>query len=157
MEESSLSKNEDARIAALRDLEILDTPPEERFDRITKIAQILFDVPIALVSLVDVNRQWFKSCVGLSARETPRSMSFCSHAILEEDVMTIEDAKNDERFVDNPLVTGDPFIRFYAGKPIKGPTNQPIGTLCIIDKTPRKLSLGDKALLIDLANWVESE
>ena len=157
MGKSSLPEFEDERIAALKELEILDTPPDEKFDRITKIAQILFDVPIALVSLVDVNRQWFKSCVGLSVRETPRSMSFCSHAILEEDVMAIEDAKNDKRFADNPLVTGEPYIRFYAGKPIRGPTNQLLGTLCIIDKVPRKLSRGDRALLIDLANWVESE
>ena len=157
MGKSNLPEFEDERIAALKELEILDTPPDEKFDRITKIAQILFDVPIALVSLVDVNRQWFKSCVGLSVRETPRSMSFCSHAILEEDVMAIEDAKNDKRFADNPLVTGDPFIRFYAGKPIRGPTNQLLGTLCIIDKVPRKLSRGDRAILIDLANWVESE
>ena len=157
MGKSSLPEFEDERIAALKEFEILDTPPDEKFDRITKIAQILFDVPIALVSLVDVNRQWFKSCVGLSVRETPRSMSFCSHAILEEDVMAIEDAKNDKRFADNPLVTGEPYIRFYAGKPIRGPTNQLLGTLCIIDKVPRKLSRGDRALLIDLANWVESE
>ena len=157
MGKTSLPEFEDERIAALKELEILDTPPDEKFDRITKIAQILFDVPIALVSLVDVNRQWFKSCVGLSVRETPRSMSFCSHAILEEDVMAIEDAKNDKRFADNPLVTGEPYIRFYAGKPIRGPTNQLLGTLCIIDKVPRKLSRGDRALLIDLANWVESE
>ena len=157
MGSSNLPEFEDQRIKALHDLQILDTPPEERFDRITKIAQILFDVPIALVSLVDTNRQWFKSCVGLSARETPRSMSFCSHAILEEDVMAIEDAKNDVRFADNPLVTGEPYIRFYAGKPIRGPTNQLLGTLCIIDKIPRKLTKGDRGLLIDLANWVENE
>ncbi len=157
MGSANLPEFEEQRIKALHDLEILDTPPEERFDRITKIAQILFDVPIALVSLVDTNRQWFKSCIGLTARETPRSMSFCSHAILEEDVMTIEDAKNDVRFADNPLVTGEPYIRFYAGKPIRGPTNQLLGTLCIIDKVPRKLSKGDRALLIDLAKWVENE
>lgn len=109
------------RIQSLHDLNILDTPPEERFDRITKIAQIMFDVPIALVSLVDSNRQWFKSCAGLSVTETPRSVSFCSHAILNEDVMTVSDATQDERFANNPLVTGSPNIRFYAGKPIQHP------------------------------------
>ena len=151
------SLEEKNRIQALHELEILDTPPEERFDRITKIAQIMFDVPIALVSLVDSNRQWFKSCAGLSARETPRSMSFCSHAILNEDIMTIEDATKDNRFSDNPLVTGDPFIRFYAGKPIRGQDNKMLGTLCIIDKKPRVFSKADKSVLTDLANWVENE
>ncbi|AJW71491.1 GAF domain-containing sensor histidine kinase [Nitrosopumilus adriaticus] len=151
------SLEEKNRIQALHELEILDTPPEERFDRITKIAQIMFDVPIALVSLVDSNRQWFKSCAGLSARETPRSMSFCSHAILNEDIMTIEDATTDNRFSDNPLVTGDPFIRFYAGKPIRGQDNRMLGTLCIIDKKPRVFSKADKSVLTDLANWVENE
>lgn len=148
---------EDARIKALHDLKILDTPPEERFDRITKIAQIIFDVPIALVSLVDTNRQWFKSCAGLSARETPRSMSFCAHAILDKDVLAIEDATQDKRFADNPLVTGEPFIRFYAGKPIAGPDSQVLGTLCIIDRKPRKMSRADRMVLSDLANWVENE
>ena len=155
--ESALASNEDSRIQALHDLKILDTPPEERFDRITKIAQIMFDIPIALVSLVDTDRQWFKSCAGLSAKQTPRSMSFCSHAILEEDVLTVNDAAQDERFLDNPLVTGEPKIRFYAGKPIRDPDGNKLGTLCIIDTKPRDFSRADKSVLIDLANWVESE
>lgn len=145
------------RIQSSHDLNILDTPPEERFDRITKIAQIMFDVPIALVSLVDSDRQWFKSCAGLSVTETPRSMSFCSHAILNEDVMTVSDATQDERFANNPLVTGNPNIRFYAGKPIRHPDGKMLGTLCIIDTKPRVFSRADKSVLIDLANWVESE
>lgn len=155
--ESALSPDESDRIKALHELNILDTPPEERFDRITKVAQIMFDVPIALVSLVDTNRQWFKSCAGLSDTETPRSMSFCSHAILNEDVMSIDDATKDERFSDNPLVTGEPNIRFYAGKPIQDPNGKKLGTLCIIDTKPRNFSRADKSVLIDLANWVESE
>jgi signal transduction histidine kinase len=150
-------KNEQERIQALHALQILDTPPEDKFDRITRIAQILFDVPIALVSLVDTNRQWFKSCAGLSATETPRSMSFCAHAILNQDVLVIEDATKDERFFDNPLVTGEPFIKFYAGKPIRNMDNQMLGTLCIIDKNPRQLSRSDKTVLTDLAKWVEKE
>jgi len=155
--QSALRKDENERIMALHELKVLDTPAEERFDRITKVAQIMFDVPIALVSLVDTNRQWFKSCAGLAAKETPRSMSFCSHAILDEDVMTISDATKDERFFDNPLVTGEPNIRFYAGKPIKDPDGKMLGTLCIIDTKPREFSRADKSVLIDLANWVESE
>ncbi|MBS3922951.1 MAG: GAF domain-containing sensor histidine kinase [Nitrosarchaeum sp.] len=149
--------DESSRIQTLHSLNVLDTPPEERFDRITKIAQIMFDVPIALVSLVDSDRQWFKSCAGLSVTETPRSMSFCSHAILNEDVMTVSDATQDERFANNPLVTGNPNIRFYAGKPIRHPDGEMLGTLCIIDTKPRVFSRADKSVLIDLANWVESE
>lgn len=155
--ENQLPVNEKERIKSLHSLGILDTPPDEKFDRITRIAQIILDVPIALVSLVDVNRQWFKSCAGLSAKETPRSVSFCSHAILEKDIFVIEDATKDERFSDNPLVTGEPHIRFYAGKPIRGPDNLMLGTLCVIDKQPRKLSKADRSVLSDLAKWVESE
>ena len=156
MSNMSVESTEQARIDALHSLSILDTPPEEKFDRITKIAQIIFDVPIALVSLVDTNRQWFKSCVGLSVSETPRSVSFCSHAIMNEDIFVIEDATQDERFANNPLVTGDPFIRFYAGKPIHL-GDKKLGTLCIIDKQPRKLSKADKSVLSDLAKWLENE
>lgn len=155
--DAPLRPDEEIRIKTLRELKILDTPPEERFDRITKVAQIMFDVPIALVSLVDTNRQWFKSCVGLNVKETPRSMSFCSHAIFEEELMTINDATKDKRFSDNPLVTGEPYIRFYAGKPIRSANNQFLGTLCIIDKKPRELSKADKSVLSDLATWVENE
>lgn len=151
------SLNEKERIKSLHALKILDTPPDEKFDRITRTAQIILDVPIALISLVDVNRQWFKSCTGLSERETPRSVSFCSHAILKEDVFVIEDATKDSRFSNNSLVTGKPFIRFYAGKPIRGPDNMILGTLCVIDKIPRKLSRADRSVLSDLAKWVESE
>lgn len=155
--EAPLLQNEEERIRSLHSLNILDTPPEEKFDRITKIAQIIFDVSIALVSLVDVNRQWFKSCAGLSSRETPRSMSFCAHAILKDEILVVEDATKDERFSDNPLVTGEPYIRFYAGKPLLGSDNNMLGTLCIIDRQPRKLSRGDKSILTDLGKWVENE
>jgi len=154
---SGLPKNEQERIDALHSLQVLDTPTEEKFDRITNLAQILFDVPIALISLVDSNRQWFKSCAGLNARETPRGVSFCSHAILDDSTMVISDALEDPRFADNPLVTGPPHIRFYAGKPIKGPDNHKIGTFCIIDSKPRSLSKADRKMLNDLAAWAESE
>lgn len=149
--------NEKERVASLHALGVLDTPQEERFDRITRMAQILFDVPIALVSLVDSDRQWFKSCAGINARETPRSVSFCSHAILDDQIMLVEDARQDPRFANNSLVTGPPYIKFYAGRPLKGPNNQKMGTLCIIDRKLRTLSKADRKMLNDLAAWTESE
>src|SRR3954451_9116423 len=112
MPAAPLHPQERARLDALHELGILDTPPEDRFDRITRVASALFDVPIALVSLVDANRQWFKSCVGIEMRETPRALSFCAHAILGSGILVIPDATADPRTEDNPLVTGDPFVRF---------------------------------------------
>ena len=149
--------DEAARLAELRSLGLLDTDAEERFDRVTRLAQRLFDVPIALVSLVDHDRQWFKSRQGLDATETPRDVSFCGHAILGDDVMNIPDATDDPRFSDNPLVRADPHIRFYAGCPIVGPSGGKIGTLCIIDRNPRRLEERDFASLRDLAGMVEQE
>lgn len=149
--------DEAARLSDLKALEILDTPPEERFDRITRIAQRALDVPIALVSLIDDDRQWFKSRAGLDAEETPREQAFCAHTILQEEVMQVPDASNDERFEDNPLVTGDPNIRFYAGAPIESPSGHKLGTLCIIDRQPRELDPEDLSTLEDLAGMVEEE
>ncbi|EKP0299055.1 sensor domain-containing diguanylate cyclase [Aeromonas veronii] len=149
--------NERLRLDALRRLAILDSPAEERFDRITRMARNMFEVPIALVSLVDENRQWFKSCCGLSALETPRDISFCGHAILGEELFVVEDAAQDPRFFDNPLVTGEPHIRFYAGHPLEVGDGLKLGTLCIIDSKPRVFSPRDQALLADLASMVESE
>lgn len=149
--------DEQARLSELRSLGLLDTEPDERFERVTRLAQRLFDVPIALVSLVDHDRQWFKSRQGLEASETPREASFCAHAILHDDVMHVADAAADDRFVDNPLVTGDPGIRFYAGCPITGPRGAKLGTLCIIGREPRALSEADVASLRDLAEVVERE
>ena len=131
---------EATRLEALRQYQILDTPSESEYDDITALAAYICDVPIALISLIDVDRQWFKSRVGLDATETPRNISFCTHAIQAQETMIIEDALQDERFANNPLVTCAPDIRFYAGVPLITPTDQPLGTLCVIDRQPRKLS-----------------
>ena len=149
--------NENVRVASLHDLNILDTAAEERFDRLTRLARKMFSVPIAVVSLVDTDRQWFKSCTGLEATETGRDVSFCGHAILEDEILLVPDALEDERFHDNPLVTGVPNIRFYAGCPLKVANGAKIGTLCIIDREPREFGDEDKALLRDLARMAELE
>lgn len=153
----ALPPDEDERLRHLTELAILDTPPEEPFDRVVRLAKKMFDVPIALVSLVDANRQWVKACIGLPARETGRDASFCGHAILGEDTFVIEDTHADPRFADNPLVTGAPFIRFYAGQPLRIAGGFKIGTLCIIDTKPRRFSAEDRATLRDLAGVLERE
>jgi len=145
------------RVDALHRLNVLDTPAEERFDRLTRLAKKLFDVPIALVSLVDENRQWFKSKDGLDASETPRDISFCGHAIYEDDLLVINDARLDERFSDNPLVVGGPNIRFYAGYPLRDQDGHALGTLCLIDRQPRYLDEFDMESLQDLAIMAERE
>ena len=157
MREAPRPTDEKGRLAELYSLQILDTTPEERFDRITRVALRLFGVPIALVSLIDETRQWCKSCQGLSISETPRDVSFCGHAILEDHALLVEDAHLDSRFADNPLVNGEPYIRFYAGHPLRGPHGHKVGTLCIIDHLPRRMSREDMETLRDLAAWVESE
>ncbi len=157
MEPDRTRMDETNRLAQLRSLALLDTDAEERFDRVTRLAQRLFGVPIALVSLVDTDRQWFKSRQGLDVAETPRESSFCAHAILGDEVMQVEDASIDPRFAENPLVLGAPEIRFYAGAPIEGPGGAKLGTLCIIDREPRELSPSDMGLLQDLAEMVERE
>ena len=149
--------NERQRLKALRDLQILDTAAEERFDRVTRLARRVFGTPIALVSLVDEGRQWFKSRVGLDATETPRDISFCGHAILTDKVMVVPDASKDERFHDNPLVCANPNIRFYAGYPLNAPDGSKIGTLCIIDQKPREIDDEDVHLLRELGRMVEEE
>jgi len=149
--------NEKERLKTLRSIDILDTDPEERFDRLTRMAKRVFGVSIALVSMVDENRQWFKSRTGLDASETGRDISFCGHAILGSDVFVIEDALEDERFADNPLVTGPPNIRFYAGVPLRYLNGSKLGTLCIIDQQPRSLDEDDLDMLRDLAEMAESE
>lgn len=149
--------DEALRLETLHSLKILDTEPEERFDRITRVAAQLFNVPVAIVSLIDANRQWFKSCQGISAKETPRSISFCAHAILGDDVFCVNDALLDPRFADNPLVIGEPHIRFYAGFPIAAENGTKLGTLCIVDRKPRQISERETQLLRDLGYWVHTE
>lgn len=157
MEKPPKPANEEERLKALKELGILDSSPEERFNRITRLARTLFNVDIATISLVDADRQWFKGMQGLDVSETPRDVSFCGHAILGDDAFVVNDATADERFSDNPLVTKDPSIRFYAGIPITGPRALKVGTLCIIDKKTRTFTDAEKQLLKDLAAWVEIE
>jgi diguanylate cyclase (GGDEF)-like protein len=153
----AIPMNEASRLDTLRALKILDTSPEERFDRLTRLAKRLFGVPIALISLVDADRQWFKSCQGLDVCETARDVSFCGHAILDDEILMVPDALLDQRFHDNPLVTGDPRIRFYAGCPLRVPNGSKLGTLCLIDVEPRSLDAGDLELLRDLTRMAEQE
>ena len=146
--------DEKARLAILKVLNILDTQPSPELDACTNEASEFFDVPIALISLVDESRQWFKSCIGLSATETERNISFCGHAILNDEIFFIQDAASDVRFYDNPLVTGPPHIRFYAGAPLTVLSHR-IGTLCIIDSKPRSFSRAEFNRLRLIANKIE--
>lgn len=157
MQEPRLPENEAARIAILHSLKILDTPRDDRFDRYTRIAARIFDMPISLISLVDESRQWFKSVQGFDGTETPREYSFCGHAILGNDVFEVRNTRQDLRFRDNPLVIEQPHIRYYAGAPLHTPGGHNIGTLCIIDRVPRQLHNEDKAMLKDLADMVVDE
>ncbi|HUQ13911.1 MAG TPA: MBL fold metallo-hydrolase [Novosphingobium sp.] len=149
--------DEEQRLAALHALGLLDTPAEERFDRLTRVTAALFEVPIALVSLIDANRQWFKSCVGTDITESSREMSFCAHAVAEREMLVIPDALRDDRFADNPVVSGPPYVRFYAGMPIYMADGHCAGTLCVIDGRPRDFTDDDRARLRDLAALVQQE
>lgn len=148
---------EEERVNTLHNLNILDTASEQRFDRITRLASRLFNMPMSMVSLVDNDRQWFKSSTGVDVCETTRAISFCTHAIEQNDIFVIPDALNDSRFAENPLVLGAPFIRFYAGCPLKASTGEKLGTLCVLDTKPRIFSDQDKKLLTELAVMVEEE
>lgn len=143
---------ENRRVEALEHYRILDTEPHPSFNCVVAAAQAAFEAPIALLSLVDSHRQWFKAVIGLDVRETPRGQSFCTHAIEQNEVFVVENAETDPLFKDNPLVTGEPHIRFYAGAPIIDPDGHALGTLCVIDRTPRSFSERERRVLAALAD-----
>lgn len=157
MLKAPLPNNETARLNALHHYQILDTPAEQAFDELTALAAHICETPTALISLVAGQRQWFKSKVGFVASEFPREVAFCAHTILETQLLIIEDAIQDIRFVDNPLVTCEPKIRFYAGVPLITPDNHVVGTICVIDYVSRQLSLEQKKALQALAHQVVAQ
>ncbi len=148
---------EQARQRALDELRILDTPPDERVERVTRLAQEFFRVPMVSVTLLDRDRQWRKSQIGLGGNEAPREDSFCDATVTRGDMLVVEDAALDSGFADNPYVVGDPHLRFYAGQPLQAPGGELVGTLCILDTEPRRMSAPERALLRDLAAWVQAE
>jgi GAF domain-containing protein len=150
-------QHEKKRLKVLWQYEVLDTVPEEVFDDLTELAARICEAPIALISLIDESRQWFKSKVGTEVNETSRDVSFCAHAITQTDLFIVPDATRDERFADNPLVTSEPRIRFYAGAPLITPDGHALGTLCVIDKIPRNLRPDQKQALRILARHVVSQ
>jgi GAF domain-containing protein len=154
MESAPFAPDEAARQRALEELQLLDTPAEQEFDDITLLASFICEAPIALISLVDKDRQWFKSRVGIEIEETPRDIALCSHAILGDDVFEVPDATQDKRFTDNPVVTGDLHLRFYAGVPLKTSDDHNVGTLCVIDREPRRLSESQRAALKALGRQI---
>ena len=157
MIEAPLPPDEAARVGALHDLGLLFTPAEERFERITRLAARFLRVPMALVSLVDSRIQWFKASHGVRATETPRAISFCAYAILGDDTFVVPDALEDPRFRDSPLVTGAPFIRFYAGHPLRLVDGSKVGTLCVMDTRPRQPDESELETLRFLAGWAQDE
>jgi len=157
MQRPASHPHEARRQRALLALQLLDTPIEERFERITRAASRELKMPMAAVSLVDRARQWFKSSRGIDACETGRDVSFCGHAILGTGTFVVADARKDRRFADNPLVTGEPNIRFYAGHPVKAPDGSPIGTLCVLDRKPRRFGKRARTVLRGFASTIEEE
>lgn len=145
------------RLRALHALRILDTPAEERFDRITRTAARVIGVPVAMVNFVDAERQWTKSCFGADLKEVPRDQSLCSHGLDHPSLLVVEDASRDPRFRDNPLVVGPPHIRFYAGVVVRSADGRPLGRLCVTDREPRRATDAELEALADLAPWVEVE
>lgn len=158
MQKAPIPSNENKRLCAVRDLKILDTGLEERFDRITKEASLRFKVPISTITIIDHEREWFKSATGISSKESPRDISFCGHALVTEVMMIIEDTLKDPRFADNPMVTSTPFVRFYAGKSLyERKTGLPVGVFCIKDYKPRKMDLDEINDFLELATKAEDE
>lgn len=154
---AAMPKNEVKRLKVLWQYDVLDTVPEEVFDDLTDLAAHICEAPVAMISLVDENRQWFKARVGTSTKETSRDISFCAHAILNDGLLVISDATKDPRFSDNPMVTGPQKIRFYAGAPLVTPDGHALGTLCVLDKQPRKLRSEQLEALRVLAHHVVSQ
>ena len=152
-----LPASEKKRLKVLWQYEVLDTVPEEVFDDLTELAARICEAPIAMITLVDENRQWFKSKVGVTISETSRDISFCSHAIGQPELFIVPDATKDERFAQNPLVTSEPKVRFYAGAPLVTPDGRALGTLCVIDKVPRELRPDQKTALRVLARHVMTQ
>lgn len=153
-----IPNDEDKRLEAVHRLAILDTKPEERFDVITREAVERLNVPISMVTILDSQREWYKSCTGLDQKEGDRAISFCGHALMATNMFIIEDTLKDPRFADNPMVVGFPFIRFYAGFALFDyKTNQPIGVFCVKDKKPRTLTIQEMGIIFDLADRAEKE
>ena len=158
MQSALIPKDEDKRLEAVHRLAILDTKPEERFDILTREAVEKLHVPISMVTILDAEREWFKSCTGLDQKEGGRAVSFCGHALLAENMFVVEDTLKDPRFADNPMVIGYPFIRFYAGLALFDyKTRQPIGVFCVKDVKPRKLTTQEMGIIFDLADRAEKE
>jgi len=158
MQPAPIPKNEEERMFALLELNILDTKPEKRFDVLTKKATSKLMVPIATVSIIDAGREWYKSCIGLKEKEHPRETSFCGHVMSKNYVFVIEDTLLDKRFADNPQVTGKPHIRFYAGVALYNKSKKlPVGVFCIKDTKPRKMSREEIGILADFAHSAEEE
>jgi len=149
--------DEENRLRVLHSLNILDTPVEERFDRVTRLVKRMFNVPLSVVGLIDKDRQWFKSSSGIDVKEAPRELTFCGHTILGDEMLIISDTTLDERVFDHPAVVGEPYVRFYAGVPLRVVDGSKMGTLCIADYKPRTFSAEDYQALKDLAELVERE
>jgi diguanylate cyclase (GGDEF)-like protein len=156
MIKAPIPDNEVQRLESVKAMQLLSTPEEEAFDRITRVAKQVFDVPIVTITVLDENRQWFKSQIGMNVKETPRDISFCGHTVYADEMMIVEDASTDPRFSDSPLVCSGPKVNFYAGRPLRNAEGFAVGALCLMDKEPRIMNAEDVAMLNDFGYWVES-